>query len=329
MLILQIVAILILSLILVKAADHVIIATRRVAKESGVGAITLVALILALATSLPELFVGIVSAFSGTPNLSLGNLIGANIVNLGVVTALSGLLAGGIAVRSRELLKEDMPLALIAGVAPIVLLWNRELSRLDGLLLLLLYGAYASGFYHSRFVEIGRVHQEEGFWHKLVRSVETGNGVIRHEVARFFIGVAVMVGVAYLLVIISTQVAQELAVPVFIIGLLLLSLGTTLPELVFAIRSIKQKAMTLVVANTLGSVIVNSTLIVGVVALIHPIHIVARGEYLLATTAFSLLMILFWFFVGSKERLTRLESVVLLIVYIIFVALEISGFKFF
>jgi cation:H+ antiporter len=324
---LQIAAIFALSFILVKAADNVVVSIRRIAKLSGTGETPLVAIILAFATSLPELFVGIASAFSGKPELSFGNLIGANIVNIGFVMALAGIFAGGIVVSSKEGLRKEVPFVLFAGLLPVVLLVDKKISRIDALFLLFVYFVYASGFFNKRFVEVGPVRKDEGFWYKLIRSIEIGSGKVQHEFLRFFLAVAVMLVAAHFLVSLSVTVAKMLNVPVFIIGLLLLSLGTTLPELVFAIESIRQKSVRLVVANTFGSTVVNSTFMVGVVAMIHPVQVLMRREYLLATIIFFFLVFLFWFFVRRKERLTRLESGVLFLIYIIFVLLEITGFK--
>lgn len=329
MIILQIAAIFLLSLVLVKGADQVIIAIRRIAQSSHVAAFTVASLILALATSFPELFVGIASALTGAPSLSLGNVIGANIANLAVVVGLAGLIGGGIAIKDKEFIKQDLPLALLAGLAPIVLLWNRELSRLDGLLLLLLYGAYAGGLFQKKFVEIGKVHQQEGFWHKIIRSIETGNGHARAELVRLFLGSAVMLVSAHFIVKVALGLAAGLNVPVFVVGLLLVALGTTLPEFTFSIRAIQQGTASLLVGNALGSIIVNATLIIGIVALIHPIQVVARREYLLAAIVFSVLILVFWVFTRTKAKLDRWEVGVLFLIYIIFVVLELSGFKFF
>lgn len=316
-----------LSLVLIKSADGVIVSIRRLARGTGLGATTVAALLLALATSFPELFVGITSALNGTPALSLGNIIGANIANLSLVLGLAGFLAGAVHIRDGEFLHKELPMALFAGLAPIILLWDRALSRVDGLILLVLYGAYASGLFHKRFVEIGKVHQEESFWHRLFRKLETGEGHTRRELVRFFISVAILLVSADFIVRLSSGLAVQIGAPIFLVGLVVVAIGTTLPELAFSYRSIKDHAPSLLIGNALGSIIANATLVLGLVALIHPIKVVARREYLLAAATFVIVIFLFWLFTRSKHELSRWEALILFLVFLSFVMLEMSGFN--
>lgn len=319
--------ILLLSLVLIKAADGVVVAIRRLTRITNLSGYAVSAIILALATSLPELFVGVTSAISGASSLSLGNIVGANIANITLIVGLAGLFGGAINIKDEKFLNQELPLALFAGLAPIILLWDRELSRTDGLILLMLYGLYASGFFHRGFLTVGRHHQKENELHKLFVEIEEDKGHIRHELFRFFFSTAVLLITADFIVRLSSGLASSMGIPLFVVGLLIISLGTTLPELAFSYETIRRGQPALLIGNSLGSIIANATFILGLVAVISPVSIPHRREYLLTTIMFLVSILFFWFFAHTKRGITRLESGLLLGIYLLFVYLQLSGFN--
>jgi len=315
-----ILAIYILSFVLIKSADQMVLAIRHLSKSSG-GTFILSALLLALATSFPELFVGITSALEGSPNLSLGNILGANIANLSLVAGLAAFTVGRVNVHG-EFLKRDVWIALIAGILPLILVFDGQISRVDGLILLAIYGTYAGSFFKHRFLEIAKEIEERTFVHRFFRKITHIDGNKTKEVARLFLAVAVLLGSAGLIVKIAERLAQAANIPVFLVGLIILSLGTTLPEIGFSLKSLEDKEPTMFFGNLLGSIIANSTLIVGVAALISPIKVVAIEEYAIAAAAFVIIFLTFWFFIRSKLKLERWEAAVLLVLYLAFVVVE-------
>lgn len=319
--------ILVLCLILIKAADGVVVAIRRLTKISNLSGYAISAIILALATSLPELFVGITSALSDASSLSLGNIVGANIANITLIVGLAGLLGGVVYLKDEKFLRAELPLALFAGLAPIILLWDRELSRTDGLILLMLYGLYATGLFHRGFLAVGKHHQKENALHKLIVEIEEDKGHIRHELVRFFLSTTALLVSADFIVRLASGLATGMGIPLFVVGLLIVSLGTTLPELAFSYESIRRGQPALLIGNSLGSIIVNATFILGLVAVISPITIPHRREYLLSMIAFLVAIFFFWFFAHTGRRVSRLESGLLLGIYLLFVYLQLSGFN--
>ena len=139
--IVYLVLILFFSFLLIKATDILVVNLKGFSTRLGLGQFAVTTFLLALATSLPELFVGITSALEGTPNLSLGNIIGSNIADLSLVIGGAALFAGAVNVRGR-FLQRDVFYAFLAGAAPMVLLFDKQLTRVDGLILLALYGFY-------------------------------------------------------------------------------------------------------------------------------------------------------------------------------------------
>ncbi|MAG59287.1 hypothetical protein CMO96_00655 [Candidatus Woesebacteria bacterium] len=337
MVLVAIIAIVLSSLILIKSADWVVDSTRRLGKDTKIGNFALASILLALATSLPELFVGISSALSGQPTLSLGNLLGANIADIALVLGVVGVFGGVIVLRTHQdekikfTMQRNLLIALFAGLLPIVLLWDRSLSRVDGVLLLLFYVGYVSGFFQKRVFSNAEVDagSKGSFWTRLLEGIETGKGGVRGDLLRFLAGILVLIVSARVIIFAASFIATSLGVPLILVGLSILAIGTTLPEIAFAYRSIKENAPNLALGTAVGSAVTNASLILGVVVLISPITVAARREYLLAAITFALVVGIFWLLIRTGLKINRLEAGVLLLVYIAFIALEWLGFRLF
>ncbi|MEK7111699.1 MAG: sodium:calcium antiporter [Patescibacteria group bacterium] len=307
-----------LTVVLIKAADLVLESLRSLSRTTGTKAFVLSALILSVATSLPELFVGITSAIEGSSNLSFGNILGANVANISLVAGLSAVFAGSINIQGGILLHE-VALAGFAGALPLILAIDGSLGRVDGLILLVVYFAYATSFFKTRFLEIGKHHLSGKSVLRLIKHVSEVEQKAEKSLGHLFIGVVALLFSADLIVKIAKNIASQAGIPIFVIGLILLSVGTTLPELIVSFRTIKGGAPSMFFGNLLGSLIVNSTLILGLVSVIDPIEISGIPAVALPASIFVVLFILFWLFVRTKLRLERWEAGVLLFLYLVFV----------
>src|SRR3990167_6739823 len=306
-------------LILIKSADIVVVSLRRLSMQTHTKTFVLSAILLAMATSFPELFVGITSALEQAPHLSFGNVLGANIANISLVVGISALIAGRVNVVG-EIVKKEVAIALVAGIIPLVLVFYGVLSRVDGLILLAVYGAYATSFFKERFLQIAHQHRKEGYIHRFLRNFTLPQINIHkaRELGKLFIGIALLIFSADVIVKIAKEIAVISNFPIFLVGLILISVGTTLPELAFSFRALEDKEPTMFFGNILGSIIANSTLVVGITAAISPITIAAKSEYMVAAAAFILIFLQFWFFIKSKLRLDRWEAAALLVLYLAF-----------
>lgn len=318
MIIVYLILILFFSLLLIKATDILIVNLKAFSQATRMGEFVVTTMILALATSLPELFVGITSALEGQPNLSLGNVVGANIANLSLVTGGAALIGGSLAVYG-VFLRRDVFYAFLAGAAPMILLFDKQLSRVDGLILLTLYGFYNVWVLAERRKEMMEV-EEEGMISRLLRRLNHRG--TKKELAWIFLGAALLLFSADMIVRLSTKLALTIYIPIFLIGLFLVSIGTTLPELAFGVKAVKEHKPSMVFGNLLGSIVANGTLIIGLVSLVSPIKIQAFEEYLLATMAFVVMFGLFYLFIRTKRKLERWEGAVLLGIYLVFILLE-------
>lgn len=321
MLIWQVLILIFYSFILIKSAEWIIVSLRRIAKRSKVGVFAISAIILAVGTSLPELFVGITSAIEGVPNISLGVVLGSNIANTALITGLVALILGKINVHG-EYLKRDVFMALVAGLLPLALMADGILGRVDGLVLLFVYASYTASFFKDKFVEITNEHGQESFFYRFLREMNHIDFDITKEYGKLFINIALMLFSSQQIIGASEKLAVSIGIPIFIVGLIILAIGTSLPELVFSLRSIKGGEPKMFFGNLLGSTIANSTLIVGLTSVISPITITSFSDYRNAIIAFVIIFITFWFFIRSKHRLDRAEGLILILMYLLFVTLE-------
>lgn len=306
-----------LSVVLMKATDVVVAALHGLANRTKLGTFGVAAILAAVATSFPEIIVGILAALEGKPELSLGNVIGSNIADLSVIIGLAALVGGSVGVVG-DFLRRDFFTAFLVGAVPLLLLIDGRLSRADGLGLLAVYLIYSL----ATVWEQRAYRSKRGFrWGKVWQKVEDWE--TDKQFGWLLAGAVVMVVAANLLVKTTSDLAVALKIPGFLVGLFIVALGTSLPELVFEIEAIRKKEIGMVYGNLLGSVAANSTLALGLTVVIAPLQL-GRGvrPYLLATIVFVIVFGIFWWLVRSKKRLDRWEGALLVAVYGVFVWLE-------
>ena len=313
----------IFAFILIKSADITVIALKHLSERLHAKAFTLSAILLAVGTSFPEISVGIASALEGSPNLALGVAVGSNIANIALVVGISALSAGGFFVKG-EYLKRDLWISLVTGLAPLVFLSDGAISQGDGLVLLAIYVVYTTGFFRVRLLDIARNYKEDVVVHRFIRQIKiTGKSSSKHLI-RLIIGISLLLFSADMIVRVSKELSVALNIPVLVVGLVILAIGTSLPELAFSLRSLRDHESGMFVGNILGSTVANSTLIVGLASVIAPIEVVAVNEYLVVVIVFILVSLLFWYFSHARSRIDWWEALLLLFVYAIFVILEFN-----
>lgn len=309
--------------LLIKSADLVVDSLRKFTTLTHAKTVVVSSILLAMATSFPELVIGVTSAIDNSPDLTLGNVIGANIANISLVAGLSALIAGGVIIHSNYI-KREVLTAAVAALIPLLLVSDGSLSRIDGILLILFYVVYTASFFKDRFLQIAQSVKSDQFAHRFISGISPKkiniDFVVWKELLKMFISIGFMILVASVSVDVALNLAVLAKIPIFIVGLILLSMGTTLPELAFSIRSLKKNQPMMYFGNILGSIITNSTLVLGLTSLIYPIRLSSPIESVVAAVSFLLIFGLFWYFIKSKMRIERKEAAVLLVLYFFFVA---------
>ncbi len=265
--------------------------------------------LVGMSTSIPELFVGITSALGGTPQLSLGNLIGANINDLTIVMGIPILLARGIPVTTKAA-RQDIYYMLVIAALPLALMsLGNELSRWDGVILVAVF-----------FVYIHKILQQQRFYHKVLEQHLTRKEVVV-DLLLFFVSFGFVILGAHFAVKHAVLMSSHLGMPLIMVGLIVLALGTTLPELMFGIRSVRQGHPEMALGDSIGSVVVNSSLILGIVAIIHPIK-EEIFHYFTGWVFLLLVCFIFLTFIKGSNRLTWREGVALILLYCFFLMME-------
>lgn len=308
MVFIYIIAIIFASIILVKSTHWVVKSLTYLAQYLRISEFVIAFILAGLATSFPELFVGISAAVNKTPILSLGNVLGANIANLTLTLGLTIILIRGLSSEAKTIQRNILYTSILL-LYPLLLTLDGRLSRIDGAALVILFILY----------NLILFYQSQDFTKKL-------DGIHRKDLFKniiiFIISMALLLISARIIVKYSTNLASELTIPLFLIGLVLVSIGTTLPELVFGIRAAKEQHKDMILGNILGSLAVNSTAILGIVALISPIII--KNTYLFVSSAIFLVIayLIFALFARSKEKISWQEGFILCFLYISFIIIQ-------
>lgn len=302
-------------IILIRSADFLIEGAVWIARKAGVPALVTGIVIIGLGTSMPELFVNLLSAAEGNTGLALGNVLGSNVANMGLVIGAGGLIAGTIKIE-KSLISREIPIMLGGSLLMILLAWNffpgqensrQALSFNDGLILILGLVFYILYLFQSMKIE----KEPESLEEQLNQHYDNVDEMPEKQTKGLHPLVLILIGVAGLyfggdfIVDGAVELALSLGAGAMALGVIV-GVGTSLPELAAAVSSARKGEPDLIVGNVVGSNIFNILLVLGSTALISPIY---TGPELLIHFAFLAGMsLLFYFFLGSQRHLTRLES---------------------
>lgn len=256
--------------------------------------------------ALPELFIGVASAVMGKPEIALGNVIGANLANLSLIVGCAAAFVGVIPIVG-EYIQRDLWITLGLAMLPFLMLNDGRISGVEGLILVLLYLVY----------EVYRSQEKETVKNQ---KRKTSVDLKWTTVVILLLGLIILSASSWLLVQIAMSIAAEWNVSWYWVGLILIAFGTTLPEL--SLLSAGKKKAALVLPDLLGSVVLNSTLVIGLVAIMAPIVMEESFQRGLSGIFQVAILGLFWLFTKSKKKLEKWEGVVLIGVYLMFVGIQ-------
>lgn len=295
---------------LIISGIYLVKSLEKIAKFLRISEFSAAFIIIAIASSIPELFVGISSATIGNPGLSLGNLIGASIIDLTLVTGIIIIINKEIKIKTKKI-GNDVYFMLITILSMIILFMiGNSLSRIDGAILIGLFLIHSFKLLKKRKR------------YKKVR-IQDGKGTIS-RFSYLLIFLLALVGLmlsSNLVVKSASNLATDLNIPYFMIGLFLLSIATTLPELVFGISATSLKHKDMALGNQIGAVVVHFTLILGLVALIHPIT-TESASFLISSIFMFISAFIFVTFLKTGSKLEKIEGISLILIYILFITIE-------
>ncbi len=265
---------------------------------------------LGLLTSLPELTIGIASIANDDPQIVAGNLLGGIIVMFLGVIPLLGVLGNGIKIPS-QLNKRQLISTLIVVVAPAFLTADQKLGKWEGMFLIVLYlGLVLSFSMKQSYLDKAK--------NIMNRKKKRGAGLI----LKILVGMLLLIGASYQIVNSTIYFADILSISPFFVSLIVVAIGTNIPEISIAIRSVLSKKKDIALADYLGSASVNS-LLFGIFTLMYGETIQLPNHFLQRFSFLAIGLILFYFFARSRNHLSRKECAVLLCLYLGFVVVEI------
>jgi len=297
--------------VLYYGAEWLVRGSARLAATLGVSPIVVGLTVVSFGTSAPELVVCVVAAMGGNPDLAIGNVMGSNLANIGLILGLTAIVRP-LDVQARVVWRE-MPLMLLVTLALYPLLWDLRLGRGDGVLLLMALTAYLMFVFQSVGDEAPEILGEyEDF---MKASTSTGKLVHPPDILLVLAGSACLVLGGYCIVEGAVQVASSLGISQVVIGLTVVAVGTSLPELATSLVAAARKESDIAVGNVIGSNIFNVAAILGTTAILEPIPI--RQSILFRELPSVILMSVVLFPVlRSGWRIRRWEGFILLALYV-------------
>jgi len=266
-------------------------------------------LILGLFTSISEFSVGINAVINKDPEIYVGNLIGASIVIFLMIIPLLAITGKKINIPT-TLQKNNLILPLVLVALPVVLALDNEIGKIDGIITIVLYLILAIS-----------LQTKKGLLERASNLIQFKKVSVWKEIAKIVVGVIIIFQASHFIVEQIKYFSTTLNISPFIISVLIVSIGTNLPELSFIFRSMVTKNNNVAFGDYIGSSAFN-TFLFGILTLLNKEKVILSNSYISSSIFLIIGTIIFYFFAKSKNTITRLEGFILLGIYIAFVTTE-------
>ncbi len=299
--------------ILVWSADKFVDGAASTAKHLGMPTLLIGILIVGFGTSAPEMVVSAIAAMEGNPGLALGNAIGSNIVNVALILGVTALVSP-IVVNS-NIVKKEIPLLLLIVFIIGYLLLDNTLTFVEGIILL-------AGFFALIAWSIISAMRNKG--DSLESDIE--EELIEHEMSLkagilwLLVGLVLLIGSSRLLVWGAVGIAHEFGISDLIIGLTIVALGTSLPELAASIMAARKGEHDIAIGNVVGSNMFNILAVIGIATVISPMNNipleVLQRDWIVMLVLTVALLLMSYGFKAKNGVINRLEGTILIICYV-------------
>lgn len=297
---------------LMKGADWLVDGSSALAKSLRVSDLVIGLTVVAFGTSSPELFVNVLASYEGRPEIAIGNILGSNIFNVLAILGLSAVIYP-ITVQSNTVWKE-IPFSLLAAIVVGIIASDVQIAggtssainRIDGLVLLLFFAIfmyYVLDMARASPQPAGDEIQRLPAWKSILLTIA---------------GLALLVVGGRWIVDSAVQIAQDFNVSEKLIGVTIVAIGTSLPELATSLIAARKRNSDIAVGNVVGSNIFNIFLILGTSSVIHPLPVQATSRVDLLVTILASVLLFLAMFIGRRHTLHRAEGVGFLLVYALY-----------
>jgi cation:H+ antiporter len=305
--------------LLVWSADRFVDGAAAIASHFGMPPLLIGMVVIGFGTSVPEMVVSAFAAVQGNPGIALGNAYGSNITNIALILGVSALIVP-ISVDS-QVIRKELPILCVVTALTAALLWDDSISRLDAVILLTVFAGLMAWT-----ISQGLKKRKD----EMAREMETELLESKMTVGRaflwLFVGLAGLMVSSRLLVWGAVEIAHTFGVSDLIIGLTVVALGTSLPELASSVAAARKGEDDLALGNVLGSNLFNTLAVVGIAGAIHPINagpeVLSRDVVVMSVLTVSLFV--FGYGIKGKGRIGRIGGLILLACYVGYTAYLIS-----
>ena len=318
--ILAIVAVVVGLAVLVWSADKFVDGAVGIAEYCGMSTLLIGMVIVGFGTSAPELTVSAISASQGNPELALGNAYGSNIANIALILGATALISPIL--MQRSVIRGDLPILIAVSILSIVLVWDGSVVRWNGVLLLVVF-ALVMGY--SSWREMRKANAEDSAEESSSEKKSLGKSIFL-----LVLGLALLVASSRALVWGAVAIARSLGVSDLLIGLTIVAIGTSLPELASSIAAARKGENDLALGNIIGSNLFNTLAVVGLAATISPMDEIEKAvtyRDMPLMTALTVALIVLGFRRKGDGRLNRIAGAILLAIYVGYLALLVVQAK--
>lgn len=310
------------SIMLAVAGDWLVRSLSRIARYFGWSEFMAAFFIMSVAVSVPELFIGITAALQGIPELSFGNIVGANIIHFTLALALATIVLGELKFESANV-RMSADFTIFFALFPFLLMIDNNLSRVDGIILMSSFFMYVLWIFSKRehFSQYYQPLTLNG--HQFLSPLEKFQQVMK-DIGMFLFGIGVLLLSAKGIVNSAAFFANVFDIPLVVVGVFVVGLGTALPETYFAIASARRGNAWMVAGNLLGSTVLTASFVLGLVAFLHPIVIADFSPYITARAFLVVAALALLAFSRTENKITSREAFMLLTLYVLFAVAQIA-----
>lgn len=273
--------------------------------------------VMAFAASLPNLFVDINAVLRGMPEVAFGDIVGGNLVDLTLVMALAVLFgAKHYLPAESEMVQKSAIFTCAIAILPVLLAFDRQLTRTDGIILILSFFIYSFWLFSKkeRFKKVYR-----GKTKKLAK----GFIAFLKNLAKIILFLGLLLLASFAVVNSAQFFSEKLGISLSLVGVLIIGLGNCFPEMYFSIISAKRGEGWMILGDLMGSVIVCATLVLGIVIILCPFQINDFSPFLIARIFLIIALVVFILAIRTGEKITKKEALILLLIYIAFLLAEV------
>jgi cation:H+ antiporter len=297
--------------LLLWSADRFVEGAAATARHAGMPALLIGMLVVGFGTSAPEMLVSVMAALDGAPDLALGNALGSNIVNIGLILGVTAVIAP-IVVHSK-IIRRELPLLFGIGLLAGVFFWDGALGLTEALVLLAGFFALVGWSIVTALRGRGDTLEAETEQELTAHDMTAGKAVVW-----LIVGFVLLVASSRILVWGAVNIAQALGISDLIIGLTIVALGTSLPELAASVMAVRKGENDIAIGNVVGSNMFNLLAVVGLAGVIAPIpalspDVMARDWPVMMAMTVALFVMAYGF--RGEGRINRVEGVGLLVAF--------------